>query len=103
MSLLTVDIHIATDVCVAQGVGHFTGDGFSEERVVDDDFIGVSRYLFDYIASFGPPLNRSERNIEWQSRQETRNLKLCSPRGMKLVGLTDYISESSWQEVRLVG
>lgn len=52
---LTVDVHVAADICTTKRIGDLTGNSICEEGVVHYDFIGVSRDFFNHMTSFGPP------------------------------------------------
>ncbi len=58
MGQLTIDIDIAADVGAAERVSDLTGNGLRKEGVVYNNLICVSRDLFDYTSSFGPPGER---------------------------------------------
>lgn len=53
---LTVDVHVAADICTPERVGDLTGNGVCKEGVVHYDFIGVSRDFFNHMTSFCPPV-----------------------------------------------
>lgn len=66
---LTVNIHIATDVGAAQGIGDLTGYWFSEEGMINQHLISVSRRIRDHVS----PLRPSNYPPETQTEQEMNN------------------------------